>query len=270
MKTTDVPHDFRPFYELFRKLEYKHDYITVFDDFLSAMMNYFTPPDVDNYPINLFDKYTKEERLIIDSMISEILKLFHQKINAEERKWFDVFGAFYEALASRSKKSRLGQFFTPEPIVDLMTLIQTSKGEDLTGKGITVSDPTCGSGRFLIAFQGHFPGNYTYAEDIDPICCKMASINMMLHGCEGEVIQHNALNPDDYQRGWKINHHIRLYGLPSILPMQKEQSTIYQMWQQQKVKHAEEQAVADRKVEEELIRTVGKQTDLFTLFDEGD
>ncbi len=270
MKTTDVPHDFRSFYQLFRKLEYKHDYSIVFDDFLSAMMNYFTPPNMDNYPVSLFDKYTKDERLLIGSMIPEIMQLFHQKIDTEELKWFDLFGAFYEALASRSKKSGLGQFFTPEPIVDLMTLIQSSKGEDLTGKGMTMSDPTCGSGRFLIAFQGHFPGNYTYAEDIDPICCKMTCINMMLHGCEGEVVQHNALNPDDYQRGWKINHNIRIYGLPSIIPIKKEQSTIYQMWQNQKAKYAQEKAETDRKAEEELIRTVGKQTDLFAMFDEGD
>lgn len=268
MKTTDIPHDFKSFYQLFRKLEYKHDYAIVFDDFLSAMMNYFTPPNVDNCDVSVFDKYTEEERHIIGSMIPEIIQLFHRKIHTEELKWFDLFGAFYEALASRSKKSGLGQFFTPEPVVDLMTLMQSSKGEDLTGQGKRISDPTCGSGRFLIAFQGHFPGNYTYAEDIDPICCKMASINMMLHGCEGEVVQHNSLNPDDYQRGWKINTDIRLFGLPSIVPMEKEQSFVYQMWQQQKLKIAEEKAKAERKAEEETIRTVGIQTDLFAMFDE--
>ncbi|WP_438710353.1 hypothetical protein ACSTS3_15170 [Aquimarina muelleri] len=57
----------------------------------------------------------------------------------------------------------------------------------------------------------------------------MTCINMMLHGCEGEVVQYNALNPDDYQCGWKINHNIYIYGLPSIIPIEKEQSTIYQM-----------------------------------------
>ncbi len=135
--------------------------------------------------------------------------------------------------------------------------MQHGKDEDLTGKGLTINDPTCGSGRFLIAFHGHFPGNYTYAEDIDPICCKMASINMMLHGCEVEVIQHNSLNPDDYQQGWKINPKIRIYELPSIVPIEKEQSTIYQMWQNQKARTAEERAEAERKVEEETLRTVG-------------
>ncbi len=268
MKTKDVPHDFRSFYELFRRLEYKHDYSIVFDDMLSAMMNYFTPPNIENFDVSIFNKYTKDERLLIGQMIPELIRLFDRKINHDECKWFDLFGDFYEALASRSKKSGLGQFFTPEPVVDMMTLMQAGKDENPTGKGITVSDPTCGSGRFLIAFQGHFPGNYLYAEDIDPICCKMTCINMMLHGCEGQVVQHDALNPDDYQRGWKINHNIRIYGLPSIIPIEKEQSVVYQMWQQQKIRVAEEKEEAKRKEEDMLIRTVGKQTDLFAMFDE--
>ncbi len=66
---------------------------------------------------------------------------------------------------------------------------------------------------------------------------------MILHGCESEVVQHNVLNPGNYQRDWKINHNIRIYKLPSIIPIKKEQSTIYQMWQNQKAKHTEEKVV---------------------------
>lgn len=269
MKTKDIPHDFRAFYTHFKSLEYKYDYITIFDDFLSAMMNYFTPPHSKGIDVSIFNKYTEQERINIGAMIPEIINLFHQKIEVEDLEWFDVFGAFYEALSSRSKKSRLGQFFTPEPLVEFMTSIQGEK-EELIGKGMTVNDPACGSGRFLIAFHAKFPGNYTYAEDIDPISCKMACINMMLHGCEGEVIQHNALDPDDYANGWSINSMIRQTGLPSIVSIEKEQSRVYQMWQQKKEQIQQEKTTSAQKAEAEEIRIVGKQMDIFDDWGLGD
>jgi len=73
-----------------------------------------------------------------------------------------------------------------------------------------------------------------------------------MHGCEGEVVQHNALNPEDYVNGWAINSMIRQTGLPSIVPIEKEQSRIYRMWQSKK-----------SETESNEVRTIGKQMDIF-------
>jgi type I restriction enzyme M protein len=100
----------------------------------------------------------------------------------------------------------------------------------LIGRGLTINDPACGSGRMLIAFHAKNPGNYVFGEDLDPMCCKMACINLMIHGCEGEIVNHNSLQPDDYIQGWSINADIRKSGLPSIRPLAKENSFVHRMW----------------------------------------
>lgn len=233
MKTQEVPLPLRQFYSVFKQLEHRHNYITVFDDMLTAMVNFFTPPEEPPLDVTCFQKYTNEERQIITRLIPEIITIYDQQIN-DQVKWYDPFGDFYQMLASRGKQSALGQFFTPAPLVDLCVVISISAPEDaseLIGKGLRVNDPACGSGRMLISYHANYPGNYVYGEDRDPMCCKMACINLLMHGCEGEIVNHNSLDPEHYIRGWKINSDIRRTGLPSIKNLPKEQSFINQMWQ---------------------------------------
>jgi type I restriction enzyme M protein len=233
MKTDEVPLELRPFFEEFTKLEYRHDYVTVFDDFLAAMMNFFTPPQYKGFDVSTFNKYNPDERLIFGSLIRLIIQCFDKEISAG-RKWFDPFGDFYQLLASRGKQSSLGQFFTPSQMVDFMVLLTIPTDLNHVEKGLKINDPACGSGRMLISFHARCPGNYVYGEDIDLMCCKMACLNLMMHGCEGEIVNHNSLHPDEYRYGWKINSSLRKSGLPSIVPIEKENSYIYTMWQHKK------------------------------------
>jgi type I restriction enzyme M protein len=262
MKTQEVPTELREFYGQFRKFQNKYDDATVFDDFLSAMMNYFTPSDFEGIDIQSFNKYSKEERLLLGELIRATVRIYHQQLN-NGVLWYDPLGAFYEMLASSSKKSGLGQFFTPAPIVDFMTKLH-GDNEDMTGKGLTVSDPSCGSGRFLIAFHANFPGNFAFGEDLDLICCKMACINMMVHGCEGEVVHHNALIPNDYQHGWSINKTIRSTGLPSIQPLKKEDSFVIRMWQSKLQQQEQESLLSLEKMRNEQRTKFGEQLDMFS------
>jgi type I restriction enzyme M protein len=261
MKTQEVPVELREFYAQFKKPAYRHDYVTVFDDFLSAMMNYFTPPEYPGIDVRCFDKYTKEERLLIGGLIPIVIQTFDKNITGEQ-SWFDPFGDFYQILSSRGKQSVLGRYFTPPHIVDFMTLLNGEK-EELTGKGIKVNDPACGSGRFLIAFHANFPGNYMYGEDLDQICCKMSCLNMMLHGCEGEVVYHNSLDPNHYIRGWRINYGIRTLHLPTIIPLEKENSFVHRMWQNRLVEMEKDASEKRYLEEQEVLRKVGLQMDLF-------
>ncbi|MCB6585463.1 N-6 DNA methylase, partial [Streptococcus gordonii] len=63
--------------------------------------------------------------------------------------WFDAFGDLFMAISSKSGRQVNGQFFTPPDICDLMVLC-TDSGETAAGKRIC--DPTCGSGRLLLAY----------------------------------------------------------------------------------------------------------------------
>ncbi len=222
------------FSALFSELSYQWDASVVFEDFLTAMMNGFTFTNEKTYNTECFQKYSQKERLLFGSLITETILIFRSAITEKTGSWYDFFGSFYEEQASTSKKSVWGQFFTPPPIVDCMVRIQ-GDSQTLTGKKLRINDPACGSSRMLISFHAHFPGNYVFGQDIDLVCCKMSCLNLMLHGCEGEIVHHNTLDLTDYRNGWRINPYIHsfLKGIPHILPIPKEQSVCYQYAQQQ-------------------------------------
>ncbi len=222
------------FSTLFSELAYRWDTSVVFEDFLTAMMNGFTVTNDKTYNAQCFQKYSPKERMLFGPLIAETILIFRSAITEKTGSWYDFFGEFYEDMTSRRKQAALGQFFTPPPIVDLMVLTQGTS-ETLTGKKLRVNDPACGSARMLISFHAHFPGNYVYGQDIDLVSCKMSCLNLMLHGCEGEIVHHNALDRNDYRNGWWINPYIHsfLKGIPHILPIPKEQSVCYQYTQQQ-------------------------------------
>lgn len=107
----------------------------------------------------------------------------------------DVLGAVFETLARRSEKdTRVGQFFTPQQVVDF--------GADLVELQPTdvVLDPAVGTGRFLIAAMERMldnadSTNQAQAEvetsirqrqllgsDIDEWVATIAKMNMFIHG----------------------------------------------------------------------------------------
>jgi type I restriction-modification system DNA methylase subunit len=56
----------------------------------------------------------------------------------------DVIGAVFEKLVPEEARHSLGQYFTPDNLVDLITTFCVRNGDDF------VMDPTCGTGTFLI------------------------------------------------------------------------------------------------------------------------
>jgi type I restriction-modification system DNA methylase subunit len=56
----------------------------------------------------------------------------------------DVIGAVFEKLVPEDARHSLGQYFTPDNLVDLITTFCVRRGDDF------VMDPTCGTGTFLI------------------------------------------------------------------------------------------------------------------------
>jgi len=56
----------------------------------------------------------------------------------------DVVGTIYENLIPHSDRYKLGQYFTPVPVVDLIIALTVNSGND-----VSILDPTCGTGTFL-------------------------------------------------------------------------------------------------------------------------
>lgn len=123
---------------------------------------------------------------------------FFQELGALIQDEFsDPLGEFYMQYISHG---RLGQYFTPEPITTLMATINIQKP---TTPGQTVLDPACGSGRTLLAAARIDRSFLLYGADLDPICCKMTVINMLLHSLEGEVANMNSLS-NEFFKGYQL------------------------------------------------------------------
>ena len=156
-----------------------YDPISVFNDFLRYVIHGFSP----GAPPLMDWKYKRQQNRHFMEMLTGWIRLMQREL--QSGGWFDAFGDLFMAISSKSGRQVNGQFFTPPDICDLMVLC-TDSGETATGKRIC--DPTCGSGRLLLAYHVRHLGNYLVAEDVSRTCCLMTVCNMLVHGCIGEVI----------------------------------------------------------------------------------
>jgi predicted RNA methylase len=119
----------------------------------------------------------------------------------------DVLGAVFETLARRSEKdTRIGQFFTPQQVVDFCANVVRLRPNDV------VLDPAVGTGRFLIAAMERMLANADESSsslvdaeasirqrqligtDIDAWVATIAKMNMYIHGDgKSNVRQQNGL-----------------------------------------------------------------------------
>jgi len=229
MKNIESKKELRQFVKLMEVLSNRHHYSAILDDFLVMCLNAFTIDGcLEADHTRRMGGYNQQEKTVLKDMFYEMIKVYNEMID-NDGQWYDFFGNLYMFIASNWKQSSLGQFFTPETVVEFMVGIQGATG-GVIGKGKTVSDPACGSGRFLIAYHAKYPGNYTYGEDLDPICAKMTALNMMLHGCEGEVVCHDSILMN-WNFGFKINPQIRTLGLPHIAELKEAESFIMRVHQ---------------------------------------
>jgi len=105
----------------------------------------------------------------------------------------DGLGATYEVLGKLSGKDvKVGQFFTPEKVVQFMVKLAELEPTDV------VLDPACGTGRFLIygmkdmldkvtgvnksRQEKHIKTKQLYGTDDDINVTKLAKMNMYIHG----------------------------------------------------------------------------------------
>lgn len=208
------------------RLAYSRNYAEVFEDLVNWLVwQYLYPPDDKGKPP--LSKYKEEEK----ELFKEILKIVMGEVKSRvglwtrdhhsthiqdhsKASWFDPLGRMYEAIVSKYKSSRLGQYFTPEHVVDLMTqLTNPVQDKEL----IKILDPACGSGRMGLSAatyaMAHSCPSWVSMNDLDPICTKMTAINMCLNGVVGEVTCMNGLDIEgtSYRFGYRIIPALSVY-----------------------------------------------------------
>ena len=109
----------------------------------------------------------------------------------------DVKGDIYEGLLQKNAedtKSGAGQYFTPRPLIK--AIVEVMKPEP----GMTICDPACGTGGFLLAAHDYISNNYTLDKeqkddlklntfkgwDIVDNVVRLCAMNLYLHGIGGE------------------------------------------------------------------------------------
>lgn len=180
MKSTDFPSHLKEVGQFFVKHAYQFDAGTLFADlidYITCCTLYQGEPETRDRLMKHYKEHYKE----FATVYHDILKALHNQL--ETNKWYDILGEIYEICAASSKKSRLGQFFTPHEVCEMMAEITAEKGKAVSGM-----DPASGSGRTIIsvAMKCH-PDSKWYGADLDPICAKMTAINMAWHGISGKV-----------------------------------------------------------------------------------
>ena len=126
----------------------------------------------------------------------------------------DGFGDFYMEYLSHGHN---GQFFTPEPICNMMARILNP-----AGFGESVADCCCGSGRMLMVAAKVSRESLFFGADIDWTCAMMCVIILCLNGLLGEVCWMDTLL-NRFYAGWRIELHPE-HGVPYIREITESES----------------------------------------------
>ena len=219
-------------FDIIEKLAYRNgSYSSVFEDTLSWVIGCFLVKGDPKLAEILKSRYGKDYGLFRE-FLETLIAFFDANLKEgpcpdfSEKKfnWIDPFGDLYMEISGKHKKSGLGQFFTPATVCDFMAAITI----DNSDKKNWINEPCVGSGRMLLAANAVSPGSFFVACDLDAICAKMATLNFLFHGMEAEVCCANGLwARQDWRFGYRINYHLKAFGVPTLLPITKEQSYVY-------------------------------------------
>ena len=195
------------FASLVQSLGYRYDLRPIFDDILTMLLCSFSRNvstgksyDEDLYMATIA-KYAEEEvRNVFPKLLALLILEMEERIDSDSGN--DVLGEVYELNFCRKGS---GQFFTPWHICKLMGAL--SGGSLETEEPLRILDPSCGSGRMLIAgARSHGKQHRYYGIDIDHTCVKMTALNLFLNGIfHGEVMWANALSPNDFRMSYVLS-----------------------------------------------------------------
>lgn len=149
----------------------------------------------------IINKYDLKEQDELTYLMSILVNSYAQDKNC------DILANIYQKLSLNNKST--SQFFTPPHVADLMSKIILTKEEaikEIKDKGfITISDPTCGSGRLLMSSYNQLLDYgisrdkiLLIGNDIDVNCCLMTYIALSLKGANLIVNHADTLNNKVY------------------------------------------------------------------------
>lgn len=182
--------DFKELLTEFNRYAYGQSLHTAFSDMLDWMLLPFKRYHAVDEQRKALDKYQSHPK------VEHLVKLI-TLIGDLSEGYRDPLGELFMQAISNGHN---GQYFTPEPICDMMATISQGKPTD----GQTVADCACGSGRMLLSAAKINRHLKLYGSDLDITCCKMALLNILLNSLTGEIAHMNTLS-NEFYRGFKVD-----------------------------------------------------------------
>lgn len=209
------------FKKLFERLSYSQDYSTTFSSFLDFAMWRMAPYLADEMESELqrLERMYKPEMGVV---MGEMFENWAIACDNDGEGFTDALGDLFMECVSFGRN---GQFFTPQPICDMMA--QLTYGDDLK-EGQRVCDPACGSGRTLLAMGKMQRRMKFYGSDNDHTCVKMAVLNLMVNSMEGEIAHMDCLSMEHYKSYHIKNIRYGTHYLPMLSITGKDQTQFKQ------------------------------------------
>lgn len=131
----------------------------------------------------------------------------------------DILGKAYEQHITREERKQLGQFYTPDVVIDY--ILDNTLGQVLREKPleqIKILDPACGSGGFLMRAYDRLREEYLrqgwaerkvheqilkknlYGIDINPFATQLTVMNLLLKDLEHPANQVNVMTGDSLEK----------------------------------------------------------------------
>jgi len=192
------------------QIGYKYGLNSVFEDFLEMVVCALSLGVKEDRYHEIVRNYEKPDAYLMAEAFGALVE--EMDSNGEGLK--DVFGDFYMENISHGHN---GQFFTPEPVCELMARILNP-----AGFGERVADCCCGSGRMLLAAAKIKRNSLFFGADVDRTCAMMCVINLCLNGLLGEVCWMDTLM-NRFYAGWRIELHPE-HGVPYIREIAETES----------------------------------------------
>lgn len=141
-----------------------------------------------------FMKVQSNKRIVSDEACKELVRHFNRyRLRSEDFQFSDLLGSAYEFLINMFAESagkKGGDFYTPRDVIRLMVRILNP------APGMSIYDPTCGSGGMLIISReyieqsGGDPTNLRLCGQVnDASAWSICKINMLLHSIRGSDIR---------------------------------------------------------------------------------
>jgi type I restriction enzyme M protein len=141
-----------------------------------------------------FMRVQSNKRIVSDDACKDLVRHFSRyRLRNEDFQFTDLLGAAYEFLIlmfAESAGKKGGDFYTPRDVIRLMVRILKP------APGMSIYDPTCGSGGMLIISRefieqsGGDPTNLRLCGQVnDASAWAICKLNMLLHGVPGAEIQ---------------------------------------------------------------------------------